>query len=318
MQAIKLAQNNLQIQKAHPIPQPEAGEALIKVTVAGICATDLEMIKGYKSGFQGILGHEFVGVVEQAPDSAWLGKRVVGSINIGCNNCATCRQQGAEHCPNRRVLGIHNKDGAFADYLTLPQSNLFVVPDDVADETAVFTEPLAAALRIREQIRLIPGSKTAVLGPGRLGILVGQVLALDGTDVIMIGRSRRSLALPQKLGLATSLTEEFAENSFDTVVETTGNEAGFALALKLIRPLGTLVLKSTFAGQSNLDLTKLVVAEINVVGSRCGPFAPALTLLQRHAVDVTSLIDGEYNFSHAIQAFTHASQHGVRKILLRP
>ena len=318
MQAITLSQNNLHIQKDFPKPQPETGEALIKVMLTGICATDLEMLKGYKGGFQGILGHEFVGVVEQSPDAAWHGKRVVGSINIGCNKCATCRQHGSEHCPNRRVLGILNKDGAFADYLTLPQSNLFAVPDEVSDETAVFTEPLAAALRIREQIRLKPGSRTAVIGPGRLGLLVGQVLALDGTDIVMIGRSRRSLELPAKLSLATGLADDFAENRFDMVVETTGNEAGFALALKLVRSLGTLVLKSTFAGQTNLDLTKIVVAEINVIGSRCGPFAPALNLLQRNAIDVSSHIDGEYKLSHAIQAFTHASQRGVRKILLRP
>ena len=318
MQALTLSHGDLHLQKEFPIPEPELGEALIKVKLAGICATDLEMVKGYKSGFQGILGHEFVGTVESAPDAAWNGRRVVGSINIGCNTCATCRQHGPEHCPHRRVLGIQNKDGAFADYLTLPQSNLFVVPDEVADETAVFTEPLAAALRIREQIKLIPGGRTAVIGPGRLGMLVGQALALDGTGVVMIGRSRRSLELPNKLGLATGLTGEFAANSFDTVVETTGNEAGFALALKLVRPLGVLVLKSTFAGQAHLDLTKLVVAEINVVGSRCGSFAPALNLLQRNAIDVVSLIDGEYKLSQAIQAFTHASQRGVRKILLRP
>lgn len=318
MQAITLTHHELQIHKAYTMPQPEADEALIKVNLAGICATDLEMVRGYKAGFQGVLGHEFVGTVEQAPDSAWIGKRVVGSINLGCQACPTCHRLGPEHCPNRRVLGILNKDGAFADYLTLPQANLFAVPADVRDETAVFTEPLAAALRIREQLRLVPGRRTAVIGPGRLGMLVGQVLALDGTDVVMIGRSRRSLELPTKLGLTTALTDEYRENEFDTIVETTGNDAGFALALKLVRPLGTLVLKSTFAGQSHLDMTKLVVAEINVVGSRCGPFAPALNLLQRKMVAVNCLIDGEYNFSQAIQAFTHASQRGVRKILLRP
>jgi len=318
MQALTLSEGDLHFQKDYPSPKLEADEALIKVSLAGICATDLEMVKGYKGGFQGVLGHEFVGVVEQAPDASFIGKRVVGSINLGCNRCATCYQHGSEHCPNRRVLGILQKDGAFADYLTLPQSNLFAVPDDVSDETAVFTEPLAAALRIREQIRLVPGARTAVIGPGRLGMLVGQVLALDGTDVVMIGRGRRSLELPAKLGLSTGLTDDFNENTFDIVVETTGNEAGFALALKLVKPLGTLVLKSTFAGNANLDLTKLVVAEINVVGSRCGPFAPALNLLKRDAIDVNSLIDGEYKLTQAIQAFTHASQRGVRKVLLRP
>ncbi len=318
MQAVILSEGELHFQREYPRPAPKLGGALIKVNLAGICATDLEMVKGYKLGFQGVLGHEFVGVVEQAADPSWQGKRVVGSINIGCGTCPICRQHGPEHCSNRRVLGILNKDGAFADYLALPQQNLYIVPDGIDDETAVFTEPLAAALRIREQVVLKPGRKTAVVGPGKLGMLVGQVLALDGTDVVMLGRSRRSLELPQKIGLSSGLAESLTENSFEVVVEATGNEAGFAQALKLVQPQGLLILKSTFAGKTHLDLTKLVVAEIQVVGSRCGPFAPALNLLARGAVDVRSLIEGDYRFSQAVQAFTHAGQRGVRKILLRP
>ncbi len=318
MQAVILSQGKLYFQKEFPQPDPEPGEALIKVNLTGICATDLEMVKGYKQGFQGVLGHEFVGVVAQASEPSWQGKRVVGSINIGCGTCSICRQYGPEHCLNRRVLGILDKHGAFAEYLTLPHQNLLVVPDHVDDETAVFTEPLAAALRIREQVTLKPGGKTAVVGPGRLGMLVGQVLALDGTDVMMLGRSERSLELPQNLGLSTGLAESCAEGSFEVVVDTTGNDAGLEQALRLVQPQGLLILKSTFAGKSHLDLTKLVVAEIQVVGSRCGPFAPALELLARGAVNVKPLIDGRYHFSQAVPAFTHASQRGVRKILLHP
>jgi threonine dehydrogenase-like Zn-dependent dehydrogenase len=317
MQALVLSHGRLSYQTHYPQPNPIPSEALVRVTLAGICSTDLELVKGYGGGFEGILGHEFVGVVEQAADEKWIGRRVVGSINIGCNRCATCAQHGPEHCPHRAALGIHQRDGAFADYLTLPTANLHLVPDNVPDETAVFTEPLAAALRIREQVPLRPSNKTAVVGPGRLGLLVAQVLALAGGDVTVIGRRPQSLDLPAQLGLATGLVAEFADNSFDFVVEATGNEAGFATSLRLIRPLGTLILKSTFQGKANIDLTKLVVSEINVLGSRCGPFAPALRLLERRQVNTQSLIDAEYPLSEGLAAFEQAAQPGVRKILLR-
>jgi threonine dehydrogenase-like Zn-dependent dehydrogenase len=288
------------------------------VSLAGICSTDLEIVKGY-TGFKGILGHEFVGVVEESPsEPAWIGRRVVGAINLGCRRCSVCLSDGPEHCPQRTVLGIIQKDGAFADYVTLPLVNLLPVPDEVPDEAAVFTEPLAAALRIREQAPVRPTARTAVVGPGRLGLLIGQVLALSGTEVTMLSRRRPSLALPAQLGLATGLVEEFADDSFDFVVEATGNEAGFAHSLRLVRPLGTLILKSTFAGKSSLDLSKLVVGEITVVGSRCGPFAPALRLLAQKAVNVQATIEAEYPLHNGLAAFTHAAQPGVRKVLLRP
>ncbi|HID51404.1 MAG TPA: Zn-dependent alcohol dehydrogenase [Anaerolineae bacterium] len=299
-------------------PQPGPDEALVRVTLAGICSTDLEMVKGYVPGFRGVLGHEFVGVVEDSPDAAWHGRRVVASINIGCNECEVCRREGPEHCPNRTVLGIHNRDGVFAEYVAVPQANLLAVPDDVPDEAAVFTEPLAAALRIREQVKVRPTAKTAVVGPGRLGLLIGQVLALAGTEVTMLGRREASLELPARLGLQTALADSLPDDSFDFVVEATGNDAGFAHSLRLVRPLGTLILKSTFAGHNQIDLTKLVVGEINVVGSRCGPFAPALRLLARQEVDVQPLLDGQYLLSDGLAAFDHAARPGVRKILLRP
>lgn len=318
MQALLLSNGQLQYVSDYEKPEPLPGEARLRVRLAGICTTDLELVQGYVPGFYGVPGHEFVGEVVAALDAAWHGRRVVGSINIGCGTCAVCRKDGPEHCPNRRALGIHGKDGAFADYLTLPLSNLYAVPEGMADETAVFTEPLAAALRIREQVLIRPTAKTAVIGPGRLGLLVGQVLALGGTEVTMLGRHAASLQLPARWGLETDLSIVCADNSFDLVVDATGNEAGFAEALRLVRPCGTLILKSTYAGAANIDLSKLVVDEITVVGSRCGPFAPALRLLAQNAIDVTSLIDGNYPLREGAAAFAHAARSGVRKVLVRP
>jgi threonine dehydrogenase-like Zn-dependent dehydrogenase len=321
MNAICLEDGQLIIRSDYPKPELNPGQARLAISVAGICSTDLEIVKGYVPGFQGVLGHEFVAVVEAVADPVhadWVGRRVVGGINIGCGECPTCLSDGPEHCPQRHTLGIHNWDGVFADFAVLPVTNLLPVPDNVPDEAAVFTEPLAAALRIRDQVRVRPSARTAVIGPGRLGLLVGLVLALDGTEVIMLGRRESSLALPAKLGLPTGLAEVFDDSSFDFVVEVTGNEAGFAQALRLVRPLGTLVLKSTFAGKANINLTKLVVDEITTIGSRCGPFAPALRLLAQDAIPVQALIDGQYPLSQGLAAFEHAAQSGIRKILLRP
>ena len=319
MDALYLQNGQLQLRTDYPDPRPAPGEALIAVTLAGICSTDLELVKGYLP-FTGVLGHEFVGVVTAvgapASDSDWLNRRVVGTINLGCGHCPGCRADGPEHCPRRTVLGIADKDGVFAQYVTLPVANLLPVPNSVSDEQAVFSEPLAAALRIREQANVRPDFRIAVIGPGRLGLLVGQVLALGGALVTMLGRSHASLELPARLGLQTALAADFDDNSFDFVVEATGNEAGFSQSLRLVRPLGTLILKSTFSGKSTLDLTKLVVAEINVIGSRCGPFAPALRLLAHNQVDVLSLIERQYPLRDALAAFAYAAQPGIRKVLL--
>lgn len=311
----------LEFVRDYPCPELAPDEALIRVSLAGICSTDLELIKGYMGGFSGVLGHEFVGVVERtgaAETADWVGRRVVGTINLGCGRCPVCLGDGPEHCPNRTTLGIANKNGVFADYVTLPVVNLLPVPDTVPDEEAVFTEPLAAALRIREQIRVRPTARVAVVGPGRLGLLVAQILALGGTDVTVLGRRRETLALPAQLGLAIGLVEAQADDSFDVVVEATGNEAGLAHSLRLARPRGTLVLKSTFHGNANVNLTKLVVGELTVVGSRCGPFAPALRLLAAGAVQVRPLIEAEYALRDGLTAFKHAARPGVRKVLLRP
>ncbi len=323
MRALTVDNGTLRLEREYPEPDLKPGEALIRLALGGICSTDLEIVRGY-AGFRGVIGHEFVGVVEAVgspAESGWVGRRVVGTINIGCGRCDVCLSDGPEHCPTRTVLGIHSHDGAFADYLTLPVGNLLEVPGEVADEEAVFTEPLAAALRIREQIPVRPTARTAVVGPGRLGLLVAQVLALGGTSVTVLGRRPQSLELPARLGLLTGLVDDAAGDSFDLVVEATGNDAGFAHSLRIVRPQGWLVLKSTFAGRANIDLTKLVVGEIRVVGSRCGPFAPALRLLREAAVtgrgiQVRPLIEAVYSLDEALAGFDHAARPGVRKVLL--
>jgi len=295
-------------------------EALIKLSVAGICATDLELVKGY-ANFTGILGHEFVGIVEAVAndnDRHWLNQRVVGSINIGCTRCKTCINHGPEHCLHRKVLGIRDKDGVFTDFFSLPISNLFAVPDGVSDESAVFTEPLAAALRVVEQLEEVDTSTIAVLGPGRLGLLIGKVLALAGYEVVMLGRSENSLVLPTKWQLQTELVQAIPDNSFACVVDATGQSLGFEQALRIVKPRGSIVLKSTFSASEPIDLSKIVVAEINIIGSRCGPFDKALTLLAENSIPVESMIDGQYLLKEGLAAFGHAAQAGIRKILLRP
>jgi threonine dehydrogenase-like Zn-dependent dehydrogenase len=317
MQALQFTDDRLVYRSDYPQPTVTATEALIRIEIAGICSTDLEIVKGY-AGFEGVLGHEFVGTVESCSEVAWKGRRVVGTINLGCGSCPICLGEGEEHCPRRTVLGIHGRDGAFADYISLPVRNLLTVPDSLSNKRAVFVEPLAAALRIREQVTLPPSAKVAVVGPGRLGLLVGQVLGLDGADVTMLGRRRQSLRLPEGLGLRSGLVQDCADDSFDLIVEATGNEDGFAQSMRMVRPRGTIVLKSTFAGSATLALTKLVVAEINVIGSRCGPFEPALRLLASGAIRVEELIEEQYALRDGLAAIAFASRPGVKKVLLTP
>lgn len=319
MQALEL-NNALNYRKDKPIPAIAAGEALIRVKLAGICATDLELVKGY-AGFSGIIGHEFVGVVEAVREEEhqhWLNKRVAGSINIGCGVCDVCRNHGPEHCANRKVLGIRGHDGAFADYLRLPVGNLFLVPDEVPDEAAVFTEPLASAVRVLKQLAPLPLAPVAVIGPGRLGLLIAKVLALSGYDVEVLGRSATSLALPKQWQLKTALVRDVQANRYDYVVDASGRAQGFGQALRIIKPRGTLVLKSTFAASEPVDLSKVVVGELTILGSRCGPFDEALALLQQGTVPVAEMVDGRYSLKDGLAAMQHAAQRGVRKILLQP
>jgi threonine dehydrogenase-like Zn-dependent dehydrogenase len=318
MQALVVTDDGLRYRADWPEPVLRPGEALIRLSLAGICSTDIEIVKGY-SPLRGVLGHEFVGVVTAVADPAerhWLNRRVVGEINLGCRQCAVCLSDGPHHCPQRTVLGIINRDGAFADYLTLPVVNLHPVPDHLPDETAVFTEPAAAALRILEQTNISPTDRLAVIGPGRVGLLIGQVLSQTGAATTLLGRSAAALELPVRLGLTTGLVDEAADNSFDLVVEATGNAAGLAHALRLVRPLGRLVMKSTYADREPVDLTKLVVGEIQVIGSRCGPFHTALEWLADGRIQTEPLIDGRYPLRDGLTAFAHAQRPGVRKILL--
>jgi threonine dehydrogenase-like Zn-dependent dehydrogenase len=305
-------------------PRGDAREALVRVTLAGVCNTDLEIVRGY-AGFAGTLGHEFVGVVESAPDASLVGRRVVGEINAGCGICALCVGGDARHCPQRTVLGIVGRDGAFAEFLRLPVENLLLVPDGIEDARAVFAEPLAAACGITERVEIRDGMRVAVVGDGKLGLLCAQALkaqtAAHGVSVTLIGRHENKLRIVRARGVETALAEELRgdfEQAFDVVVEASGAASGFALALRLVRPRGTLVLKSTFQGATEIDAARIVVAEISIVGSRCGRFAPALELLARNAVDVTSLISDEFALTDGVRAMQRATERGVLKVLLRP
>lgn len=323
MQALCLTNNTLTFDPTHPEPTVQDGFALIKVTLAGICSTDLELVKGYYP-YNGILGHEFVGIVEQCADPSWLGKRVVGSINISPDCGGSCGRRCPEQCPDRTVMGIVAHDGAFADYVTLPTENLHVVPDNVPDHHAVFTEPLAAALRIAEQVEV--AQPVAVIGPGRLGILIAQTLRHAGAETTVFGRSAQSLELPQAIGFQTRRTDVSEPTpEFDLVVESTGSPAGLKWAVGVARPNGTIVLKSTYADTPDLAnfesvaplLAKVIVDEICLQGSRCGPFDEALNLLTQGQIEIDALIHATYPIGEGIAAFDHATQRGVRKILLR-
>ena len=297
-----------------PRPAADAATAVVRVHLAGICNTDLELIKGYM-GFRGVLGHEFVGTVADGP-AAWSGRRVVGEINFACGQCATCLRGLGRHCPTRRVMGILNADGAFAEYVAVPLANLHAVPDEVADATAVFTEPLAAAFEILEQVRVEPGMECTVLGDGKLGLLVAQVLARAGARVLAVGKHDEKLALLRRRGIETTRLERWNRARADLVVEATGSAAGLALAIAATRPRGTLVMKSTVAEPVALNLAPLVIDEISVVGSRCGRFEPALQALADGSVEVGSLIGARRPLG--AEALREAAQPGALKVLIEP
>ncbi|MEQ9623800.1 MDR/zinc-dependent alcohol dehydrogenase-like family protein [Coleofasciculus chthonoplastes] len=314
MQALWLENNQLQLRHDIPIPQPPPGEALVRVVRAGICNTDLELIRGYYP-YKGILGHEFVGVVEQGPTEL-QGQRVVGEINAVCGQCHYCQSGQSTHCENRTVLGIVNRHGAFAEYLSLPIENLHRVPDSLPTDLATFTEPVAAALEIQQQVTVSSTERVLVVGDGKLGQLVAQTLALTGCDLFVVGRHQHKLANLSARGINGGFADAIAHRSFDIAVECTGNPAGFELARRALRPRGSLVLKSTYAGQLTFDASSLVVDEITLIGSRCGPFAPALELLASGRVDVKPLIQGHYPLREGIKAVEQAKTKGVLKVLL--
>lgn len=290
----------------YALPGREAGEALIKVHYAAVCNTDKEIIKGYK-GFRGILGHEFVGTVEAAEKPDYIGRRVVGEINLGCGECENCRKGWGNHCEKRRVLGIVQKDGAFAEYITLPLANLHFVPDAVADLEAVFAEPLAAALEITNQCHIRPTHKVAIVGSGKLGQLIGQVLSLTGCDLTVLGRNEKTLHLLKDRARVQLISEVEYENYFDVVVDATGNQAGLEYAQKIVKPMGRIVLKSTYHDEALLNPTLWVVKEITLTGSRCGPMDAALRLLERKLVSVKELVGGIYSLEEYSKAFAEQS-----------
>jgi threonine dehydrogenase-like Zn-dependent dehydrogenase len=328
MRALVYRDTDLVLDRDYPIPVPVEGEALIRVTHAGICNTDLEIVRGYM-GFQGVLGHEFVGVVEAVqrgpgatPLTSLIGKRVVGEINAACHrpDCSSCQRGMPTHCPNRTTLGIVNRDGAFADYLVLPTRNLHLVPDNVSDEEAVFVEPLAANFEILEQVHLKPTESVVILGDGKMGQLAAQVLTLSGCEVMMVGKHEEKLALAEKRGVHVYLLDDAERFSLesgrraDVVVECSGSAQGLEMALRLVRARGTIILKSTVAAKSTLHLAPIVIDEIRVQGSRCGPFAPALHALSQKLVDVRPLISARYNLDEGLAAFEHAGQKGMLKV----
>jgi len=313
MRALWLENNKISLPD---IPQPRSpNEALIKIRKAGICSTDLELVKGYYP-YTGILGHEFVGEVVDAEDASWIGERVVGEINVVCNECEQCLNERPTHCENRTVLGIINRDGTFAEFTNLPMANLHRVPASVPDEMAVFTEPLAAALEIQQQIQINPSDRVLLVGAGRLGQLIAQTLALTGCDLRVVARHKHQQDLLKARGIMTISEEEIKPWRWDVVVEATGSPSGFALARRAIRPRGILVLKSTYQGEMNVNFSSVVVDEINIIGSRCGPFEPALHLMESKQVDPTVLIAAEFKLKDALKAFEHSAEPGVLKVLI--
>lgn len=312
MQALQWDGHRLHVNTV-PVPQPAPGEALVRLTRAGICNTDLEIIRGYYP-FHGTLGHEFVGVVEQADDAGWVGARIVADINNSCHHCAMCQSGQPHHCLNRSALGIKNRDGAFAGYLTAPLENLVRVPDTLPDEKAVFAEPLAAALEIREQVDFSPHEAVAVVGDGKLGLLIAMSLLEAGLEVTLVGHHPERGRLQ---GLeATVFYSTPPDRKFPVVVEATGNPAGFADALALTAPRGTLVLKSTYKDPLAFNPSPLVVNEITLVGSRCGPMHKAVTLMATGAIDPSVLVEATYPLDRGVEAVRRAEEKGSMKILL--
>jgi threonine dehydrogenase-like Zn-dependent dehydrogenase len=317
MKALRFEHGGL---KLTDLDVPHRGdEALVRVTLAGICNTDLEIVRGY-ANFSGTIGHEFVGVVEDSPNKSQIGRRVVGEINAGCGQCDLCMKNDPRHCLNRTVLGIHSRDGAFAEYLSLPPQNLLLVPDEVTDRRAVFTEPLAAACEILDQVTIGESNKVALLGDGKLGQLIARVLRTTGCNLTLVGKHADKLELAARAGVKTvelSALKIDPMHRFDFVVEASGSPDGLQLALDLVKPRGTIILKSTFHGATQLNTSRIVVDEISIVGSRCGRFENALNLLEANKVDVESLIAGEFELTDGVAAMAEAQRPGMLKVLLK-
>ncbi len=315
----------LKLEKNYPIPTIGEDEVLIKTKMVGICNTDYEITKGYM-GYKGVLGHEFVGIVEKTGanvDKNLLNKRVVGEINLGCNNCSYCAKNLQRHCPNRSTLGIYKKDGCFSEYFSLPKENVIVLPDEIDDITATFVEPLSAAYEIIEQVHIKPDSKVAILGDGKLGLCISLVFNALNIDYTHIGKHLEKLEISKKLGAKTMLLDEINNDirkTFDVVVEATGSKSGFETSASLTKPRGTLVLKSTIATNPNdggLNLSGIVVDEITIVGSRCGQFKPMIRLLKKGLIDVKPLVDSIYEVDDFEEAFKRNAMKNTLKVLVK-
>jgi threonine dehydrogenase-like Zn-dependent dehydrogenase len=311
-----LFEERLKLLNDYPNPVRRLGESLIRVMLAGICNTDLEISRGYM-GYSGVLGHEFVGVVEETDEPSLRGKRVVGEINISCGQCELCLAGMRTHCPNRTVLGIMNRPGVMADFCTLPDRNLHVAPEQIPDEVAVFCEPLAAAFEILEQVSITSGQTVIVLGDGKLGLLVAQVLKTTRADVLLVGHSPEKLAIARNLGIHTTTAAESRGEMAHVVVDCTGSIKGFETALSLVRPRGTIVVKTTVADKFSLNLAPLVINEIMVIGSRCGPFEPALKALADGSVRVADMITKTFPMEEALKAFEFAAKRESLKVLIK-
>ena len=299
-------------------PTPNSDEALVRVNLAGICGTDLEILDGYME-YRGILGHEFAGTVEKSKNPKLIGKRVVGEINVGCEKCSSCKKGLQRHCPKRTVLGILNRNGAFAEFLLLPEKNLHIIPDSITDEQAVFVEPLAAAFEIKEQVKLDPAWSVAVVGDGRLAQLVLQVLKITCSNVTCFGKHKSKLESITKLGIKTKIgIQARDEVLYDLVVEATGSNSGFTDTMKLVKPRGIVILKSTIASRENLDLTPAVVNEITLIGSRCGTFKPAIEALATKTISVDHMIDSTFSLENFSEALQYAKKPDTLKVYLKP
>jgi len=314
--------NELKLDKNYPMPTIKDDEVLIKTIMAGICNTDYEITKGYM-GYHGVLGHEFVGIVESVGKNvpkSLISKRVVGEINCACDDCEYCAKNLQRHCPNRSTLGIWQHDGCFSEYFTLPYKNVIEISNNIDDITATFTEPLAAAYEIIEQVHIKPDSKVAILGDGKLGLCISLIFNALNIDYIHIGKHEEKLKITKDLGNKTMLLSELKESdkkSFDIVVEATGSVSGFETSSSLVKPRGTLVLKSTIAANQGLNLAPVVVDEITIVGSRCGQFKPILRLLEKKKINVSPLVEGIYEVDDFLQAFEKNAQKNTLKVLVK-
>ena len=313
MRAVLVEGGQLRVRTDYPVPEPGEGEVLVRVVRAGICDTDVQIVRGYM-GFEGVLGHEFVGIPQSGEHA---GQLVACEINCSCGRCDFCKGGLRNHCPHRTVIGIAGRDGAFADYVAVPEVNLHPIPEGIHPEHAVFVEPLAAAFQIVRQTAVSSATRCLVLGDGKLAYLVAQVLKLHGAQVVVLGKHPNKLSLFEKRGIQAELAQEHRPRpEFDLAVECTGSAQGLAAAVPFVRPRGTIVLKTTVADPVQLDLAPVVIHELTLVGSRCGPFPPAIEALRSGAVEVETFIEAVYSLPAAAAAFEHATQSGARKILL--